>query len=144
MYANFTPLPRGLSFLCAELGSTHLDPWLAKLTCERALNPLHFASRKQQFVFFPFRFEPNLSSSQAVQGHACMGNSRRSNTSLPTSKVSGFTIPQMQIPVRHRENKHHKVNSWSIAGPAACFKLFHVTVMVEARIKSKARHPCYC
>ena len=37
VYTNFTRPPSWLIFLCAELGSTHLDPWLAKLTCERAL-----------------------------------------------------------------------------------------------------------
>lgn len=49
-----------LIFHGAELGSTHLDPWLEKLTCERALTGSTLPAEKSNLFFF-FRFEPNLS-----------------------------------------------------------------------------------
>ena len=37
VYTHLTALPRGLSSSAPSLDQHHLDPWLAKLTCERAL-----------------------------------------------------------------------------------------------------------
>ena len=60
----------------------------------------------------------------------------KSNTSLSISSIYEFAVPEIPTSLRHRKKKkNHKAKSQflAIAVPAAC--LFHVTVMVEARIQ---------
>lgn len=52
---------------------------------------------------------------------------------LSTSGAYPSAIPGIQTSIRHRKKENHKVDSWSIAVPAA--RLIHVTVMVETPIQ---------
>jgi hypothetical protein len=126
-YILHTCLPRGLSFRALSLDQEHLDPWLEKLTCERALTGSTLQAKNSNLFFF-FRCEPNLSGKlpRAVCEYVW-----KSNTYQPSLSVHETTIPMVQTSIRYRKTKNHKVNSWSIAVPAA--RLFHVTVMVETR-----------
>ena len=117
VYTHLTALPRGLSSSAPSLDQHHLDPWLAKLTCERALPGSTLPAEKS-----------NLFSSVSGSSLTYLSSSpkavfkyiRKSNKSLSISSIHGSTRPDIHTSIQHRKQKNHKVNSWSIAVPAAC------------------------
>jgi len=111
-----------LIFLCAELGQRHLDPWLAKLTCERALT----GSTCLPKTAICFLLSGSSLSSKTVYGNRYIRTSNRFTSASCLSVLQISAIPPLLLWTAHRctkiqtEEPQSQFLVWSIAVPAAC------------------------
>lgn len=131
VYTHLTALPRGLSSSALSLDQHHLDPWLAKLTCERALPGSTLPAGKS-----------NLFSSDSGSSLTYLESCLRPCSSIFGSQTSLYQyqayMDLLDQIYTHLSNTESRRTTKSIPGRSpfprlAC--LFHVTVMVETRIQ---------
>jgi hypothetical protein len=121
-----------LIFLCAELGARHLDPWLGKLTCERALTGSTCLPR----TAICFLLSGSCLSSKAVYGNRYIRTSIKYTSASCLCVLYIPAIPPTDSSSMHKYPNRRTMKSIpGLADLRSRGLLIHVTVMAETRLQ---------
>jgi hypothetical protein len=131
-YILHTCLPRGLSFRALSLDQEHLDPWLEKLTCERALTGSTCLPR----TAICFLLSGSCLSSKAVYGNRYIRTSIKYTSASCLCVLYIPAIPPTDSSSMHKDPNRRTMKSIpGLADLRSRGLLIHVTVMAETRLQ---------